>query len=323
MMWSYLIHLGVNMWSDREEPLPGEPSLPGVTFRTTRLATHKAVWDEVTHELAKAGFTHLVIDLGEAIRYESHPELAVDGAWSTDQLRTELARLRELGLTPIPKLNFSASHDTWLGPYGRQLSTPVYYEVVADLIAEVAELFDSPEYFHLGMDEETDGHQQRYQYAVIRRRELWWHDLEFMLDCTRKAGARPWVWSDAAWHHPEDYYTKMPKDVLQSNWYYGLWFGGNELDRPRVLNREYHLAYLDLEDHGYDQVPTGSSWHNAWDNLDLTVDYCQERVAPERLLGFMQAPWVMTTANDLDTHLRTIEMGARTIARINGDTTSA
>lgn len=317
MMWAYLIHLGANMWSDRDEPRPGEKPLPGVNFRAQTLICDKDVWDQVTDELATGGFTHLVIDLGEAIRYETHPELAVPGAWTPDQLRAELARLRQLGLTPIPKLNFSASHDTWLGPYSRQLSSPTYYQVCSDLIREVADLFDQPEFFHLGMDEETDNHQRRYLYSVVRREDLWWHDLDFLLDCVRKQGIRPWVWADAAWHHPEEFYARMPKDVLQSNWYYGLWFGGDERNRPRVLDADYHLTYLDLEDHGYDQVPTGSTWRNAWDNLDLTVDFCQSRVASERLLGFMQAPWVMTTADDLDVHLRTIERGALTIERVS------
>lgn len=318
MIWSYLIHLGVNMWSDRDEPLPGVTPVPGVTHRAHELVCDRTVWDRVVEELAEAGFTHLIVDLGEAIRYESHPELAVPGAWTTDELRAEVKRLRTLGLAPIPKLNFSATHDTWLGTYHRQVSSPVYYQVCSDLITEVSELFDAPEYFHIGMDEETDQHQRNHLYSVTRRGDLWWHDLEFLLDCVRQRGCRPWAWSDAAWHHPEEFYARMPKDVLQSNWYYGLWFGGNESGRPRVLETDHHLTYLDLEDHGYDQVPTGSTWRNAWDNLDLTVDYCQARVAPERLLGFMQAPWVMTTAAELGVHLRTIERGAQTIARVEG-----
>jgi hypothetical protein len=43
--------------------------------------------------------------------YPSHPELAVKGSWSPEKMKSELARLRALGLEPIPKRNFSASHD--------------------------------------------------------------------------------------------------------------------------------------------------------------------------------------------------------------------
>lgn len=314
MMWSYLIHLGVNMWSDRDEPLPGVKPRPGVTHRATDLVCEKPVWDRVTGEMAEAGFTHLVIDLGEAIQYESHPELAVKGSWTPEHLRTELDRIRSLGMTPLPKLNFSTSHDGWLGVYGRQVSTPPYYQVCGDLIAEVSALFDTPEFFHLGMDEETPEMQASREHVVVRRGNVWWHDLGFLCDRVREAGVRPWVWSDPAWSHPDEFYARMPKDVLQSNWYYGLWFEANETNRPRVLNRgEHFLTYLDLEDNGYEQVPTASSWRNAWDNLGRTVDFCTDRIPAERLRGFMQAPWVMTTTDELPVHLETIERAAQTI----------
>ena len=79
--------------------------------------------------MARAGMNMLVIDLGDGIRYESHPEIAVQGAWPPARLREELARLRALGLEPIPKLNFSTAHDAWLHDYSRMVSTPAYYKV--------------------------------------------------------------------------------------------------------------------------------------------------------------------------------------------------
>ena len=77
-----------------------------------------------------------------------------------DRLRKELARLRKLGLEPIPKLNFSTTHDLWLGPYSRQVSATIYYKVCEDLIDEVTGLFDKPRLFHLGYDEETAQQQE-------------------------------------------------------------------------------------------------------------------------------------------------------------------
>jgi len=276
----------------------------------------RVTWTRTVDAAAAAGFTHLVVDLAEGVRYDSHPELALPGSWTTGELREELARLRELGLTPVPKLNFSAAHDTWLGEYGWQLSTPTWYRVTTELITEVAELFDSPALFHLGMDEETDIAQAHYDFSVVRRRNRWWTDLEHLLGVVRGLGSRPWVWADPAWSDPHEYYARMPKDVLQSNWYYGQWFRSGDAPRPRVLTGDHFLAYLDLEDHGYDQVPTGSSWKNNWDNFDYTVDYATEHVAPERLLGFLQTTWALTTPDQLDRHLETIARAARTIERM-------
>lgn len=96
--------------------------------------------------------------------------------------------MRSLGLTPIPKLNFSTGHDAWLKEYSRMVSTPVYYQVCEDLIKEVAEAFDYPEYFHLGLDEEDAKNQRRLSYCCIRQGDLWWHDAYFFFDICEKRG---------------------------------------------------------------------------------------------------------------------------------------
>lgn len=217
-------------------------------------------------------------------RYESHPELAVRGSWSANRLKRELANLRQLGLEPIPKLNFSTSHDAWLGPYSRMVSTDTYYEVCRELIAEVASLFDGPRLFHLGMDEETAHHQRSFDYVVVRQHDLWWTDLYFLVERVERSGVRAWVWSDCLWRHPETFLKKMPGSVVQSNWYYGASF-------RRKLSPVQ--AYLDLERHRYDQVPTGSNWSNDV-NFERTVRFCSKHIESERLLGFLHAPWKPT-----------------------------
>ena len=116
---------------------------------------------------------------------------------------------------------------------------------------------------------------------VVRQYELWWKDLFFLLDAVEKAGVRPWIWSDYLWHHPEAFLQKMPKSVLQSNWYYGADFGENVI---------YAKAFLDLEAHGYDQVPTGSNWALP-DNFSKLVAYSRNHIAPECLFGFLQTTW--------------------------------
>jgi hypothetical protein len=67
--------------------------------------------DDAASNMVKNGMNMVVIDLGDAIKYESHPEIAVNNAWSTTRLRKELEKFRKMGLEPIPKLNFAAGHD--------------------------------------------------------------------------------------------------------------------------------------------------------------------------------------------------------------------
>ena len=99
------------MWCDWEAPeLKGDDSIYRPELRVDR-----SLWNDLLKQMQRAGMNLVVIDLGDGVKYESHPEIAVKGAWSSAKLQTELRRLRALGLDPIPKLNFSTTHDAWLG----------------------------------------------------------------------------------------------------------------------------------------------------------------------------------------------------------------
>ena len=300
-IWANLLHLGYNMWADRdtpEHPVKHFKAQPYLRFDVD-------LWNELTQKMADVGMNMVVIDLGEGVKYESHPELAVENSWTVDRLKQEIRRLRDLGLEPIPKMNFSACHDLWLGPYSRRLCTPEYYEVCRDLIAEVSDIFEKPRFFHIGMDEETSEIQRFYEYVVVRQHDLWWRDFNFFVEQVEKGGSRAWIWSDYLWHHPEPFWNRMPKSVIQSNWYY-------EDSFSKKIN--WVKAYLDLEEHGYDQVPTGSNWAFP-KNFEKTVPFCKKNIAPERLLGFMTAPWHPTLMEFRDHHIQAIEQVARGIKR--------
>jgi hypothetical protein len=254
---------------------------------TTYLRFEEDYWKELTVQLKDAGCTSIILDVGDGICFESHPEIASEGAWSKQKFADELARLRGMGFEVIPKLNFSAGHDLWLGEYERMLSTSIYYKVTADLITETAELFDHPRFFHLGMDEETARNQVDYNYMVVRQGELWWHDFYKLVKATEAAGCRPWIWSDYAWDYEEEFFKNMPKEVLQSNWYY-------DVVPAEKAEQEHMLALFDkLEAAGFDQVPTGSNWARP-DNFSTLVDHCKDRISNEHLVGFMQTPWMPT-----------------------------
>jgi len=277
-IWALLIHLTDNMWCDWDAP---EWDANHGLYRDSMQFDGK-VWNSLLEPMAKSGLNMILIDVADGVKYESHPEIAVKDAWSTKRLKKELAKLRQLGLEPIPKLNFSTTHDTWMGPYSRCVSTDTYYGVCRDLIAEVIDLFDKPRFFHIGMDEETAFYQRFYEYVVIRKFDLWWRDFYFYVDQVTKGGARPWIWSDYVWEHPNVFLKKMPKTVLQSNWFYG-----QEFDIEKKGVKAYHI----LDKHGYDQIPTGSNWTNPV-NFGRTVEYCRKHIKPELLKGFLHSAWL-------------------------------
>ena len=321
LIWANLLHLSYNMWNDhiplqyRDADYKCTNCKPDATSWANgyrpELTFDENMWNTLLKDMAAAGMNMVIIDLGDAVVYESHPEIAVKNAWTPEKLRSELVKIRKLGLEPIPKLNFAATHDAWLGEYARMVSTQKYYDVCRDLIREVIDLFDTPRFFHLGMDEERAEYQTKFDYVVFRQNDLWWGDLYFFIGEVEKKNVRSWIWSDYAWHHPDVFFKKMPKSVLQSNWYYGDVFDLNALEEPIKT----HLGlYHKLEEHGYDQVPTGSNWREDI-NMEATVEHCKDVVDPSRLLGFMTASWFPTLSPCLEKHQDAVRQIGRAIKK--------
>ena len=326
-LYGALLHLGNNMWSDQPHPRPKnekrrfpfpdyltkseiERNKLGYSMggKADHLRFDDGVWRRVTTHMQELGMNFVMIDIGEGFRYPSHPEVAAKDAWDVERMEKELARLRAMGLKPIPKLNFSTTHSAWMGELRQKTSSPEYYKFVADVIADVCAVFKS-EYFHIGYDEEDEAHQFGYVHQVVRDEETWWHDLLFTVREVEKHGVRAWMWADKIWHNREMFVKRCPKSVLQSNWYYlGDFNPKNDYD-PKHKASIYPMvhAYEWLDEAGFEQVPTTSrcgEWGLLKTNSRLTAAYVKKHVDASRLKGLLMAPWCMTMeafeANILD-----------------------
>ena len=310
-IWSYLAHFGMNSW--RDVPLEGEDPSKPEPWLTRCAADHvrfdEPTWLRTSEKLAGSGCNQIIIDLAEILRYPSHPELAVKGSWSVEKMRKEIARLRGMGFEVIPKLNFSACHDTWLKDYHRMVSTRKYYQVCEDVIKDVAEIFDRPRFLHLGYDEETYAHQRQHRFVVCRQGELWWHDFLWFADVTERAGCRPWIWSDYVWHHKDEFLRRMPKSVMQSNWYYDADFS---VKNKEGKERTYVAAYEWLDKAGFEQIPTGSNW-SCDSNFQGTVDFCDSHCDKSLIKGYMMASWMRTIPAHEKKALASVDIMAKTI----------
>jgi hypothetical protein len=174
------------------------------------------------------------------------------------------------------------------------IATPEYYKVCRDLILEVAELFGTPELFHLGMDEETYGNQLKYRMIRVRHLDLLWHDLNFFFDVCHQAGCRPWVWADHCCRNKEDFLKNMSKCAVQSNWFYGRFY-----KKPDGSYNENDVeVYRILEQNGYDQIPTISAIVYPGHASDI-MQLAKDDISSVRLLGYVSTPWYMTTPSDL------------------------
>ena len=285
--WALMMHLSEHHIMDPTTPAAGW-YLPKPYTEENNIDL--SVWDQTINYLAESKFNLVLIDVCDGMKYESHPEISAPDAWDKDFMKKKLDEIRALGITPVPKLNFSAGHDAWLKKYSRLISTPEYYTVCADLIKELCEVFDSPELFHLGFDEEDLVNQQSYEMVTIRGEELWFHDLNFLAGECAKHSARPWIWSDYVWDHEEVFLKRMSKDILQSNWYYQGFNDGLPEGDPYPFKR-WMEAYELLDKHGFDQIPTCSNWCNN-NNVRQTVGHCKHKLDSEHLQGIMVAPWM-------------------------------
>nr|WP_286855747.1 twin-arginine translocation signal domain-containing protein [Proteiniphilum sp. UBA4988] len=287
-MWACLMHLSVNMWRAYYYDLQWNESL----------------WNEALESMTAAGMDTVVIDLGDAVQYRSHPEIAVKGAWSTEKLQEELVKIRKMGLRPIPKLNFSTYHDSWLGPYSKMVSSDAYYQVCKDLIAEICYHFEKPDFFHLGMDEEYEPNHLTFDSISIRQNKQYWGDFYFLIGEVFKNGSRPWVWQDYIRKYPDEFAKMMPKSVLQSNWYNRNNF--NPENNPSIK------AYQTLNELGYEQVPGGSNYYEGTDeNFMNNVKFCTKNISDEKLLGFIQSSWRFTTEENRTHILNAIELAGK------------
>ncbi len=306
MIWSLYAMLGRNMW----------------WVDNPKLDFEDAAWDAILESCQKNGLNQIVLDVGEGLQYKCRPELAREGAWSHERAKAEVARCREMGIELIPKLNFSATHHTWLGDYGKMMSTPIYYQVCRELIEEVYEAFDHPRYFHLGMDEEGDPQFFKNTDMVhYRQGELIWHDLKFLIDTVKGCGATPWIWGDMCVYEPEEFRKHIPYDdvVLQPWIYFAVkrehwtpvaskqrYINSNEgklgiefMEEAPIWQKMTNEGVNAMND-GYLTVPTPSNWgQNEWCHDDV-VEHFVNNNRSGKLLGFMTAPWTNTKTEPIN-----------------------
>ena len=107
-------------------------------------------------------------------------------------------------------------------------------------------------------------------------------------------GTRPWVWADLYWSQKDEYLKKMPKSVLQSNW----WYRPMSKNEDGSFTHQSAQAYIDLDRAGFEQVPTCSAIFCHY-CADQTLEFLKEDLSADKLKGFMTAPWYLAEDDSL------------------------
>lgn len=322
-MWAVFVKLSSNMWWKKYETLKEG-------------GFEEEAWDGILKEMSEKGFNTVVLDVGDGVKYDSHPEISLSDAWDREKVHHEIQKAKELGIRIIPKLNFSTTHDLWLGEYEKMVSSRIYYQVCKDLIHEIYEIFEQPEYIHLGMDEETEANGHSIDYIVLRKGELIWHDLNFYCECVRETGATPWLWADFLFNYPKEFRNHIkPEKLLLSPWQYSAMY---EEHFTPIANRQKdmdyywkgrfkdcHFTYVEEDPlcvkyreesipgmlDGYHYVPTVSYSNECVYNFEDTLRWFREKAPDDKVVGFLTAPWGAMANRQLVTYNLDLMTAAR------------
>lgn len=282
-LWAYNINLGYNMWFDKYSLLNFSEY---DKIERDFLYFDKDTWNRVTEFLPAQGINTVIIDLAEGVKYDSCPEAAVKGSLSKEEFKEMLDRLRALGLTPIPKLDFSAAHDIWLNVYSRMLTTTPYRTMVKNLITEVCELFDNPKYFHIGMGDESNEYQKHYGFILTRGRINFWEDANVMFDACRACGARPIMSGEYYNREPYLFTKNIPEDVIISAPYFGTILP--EIDEYGRDSRSQAQKNLEaLQKNFKNDIIYNGNGLTAF-NLNALAEFGKNH--PENFMGVMSSP---------------------------------
>lgn len=203
-------------------------------------------------------FNYAVIESWGVLRFNSHPEFCWDEFAVEPKEMKRLVRLgKELGITLIPQINifghatasrcgtgkhaildFHPEFGSLFEPDGWTwcISNPAARDFLQDIVLEAYELFDCPEFFHIGCDEAYNAGSctscRRSDYPTLLKehilffrdllaernvRVMMWHDMLLQQDDPRWEN---YVACGSPADNLENLYKELPKDIIICDWQY-------------------------------------------------------------------------------------------------------
>lgn len=302
-LWMIYNQLGTHMWKVKR------PTDPNGRYVADEVADiYEENWRKRMLKARACGANAVYVDIGEMLRYPSHPEIWVKGAWSAEKMNEWVRWLKSIGFTTVmPSLNFSTAHHLWLGEYSRMVSTPEYYRVCRDVIRDAYEVFEHPRIMDIGMDEENAAHCSKYfdqGCIVIRQGDLYWHDNLFYIREIESLGAQAATSADMIRYRQKEFAGHMPKSVLMHNWFYGRYFEREKFTGSKGAQDwawNSLQGYAKLEEEGYDQMMNASNWLTPAaakaneppndTNIVGSVAWGLKNLTRSRFKGLLVSPW--------------------------------
>ncbi len=224
----------------------------------------------------------------------------------------------EIGSEPDPKTEFLRQPQPLAGSLQTDDLYRYLHRVVSDLIKEVYELFDHPDYIHIGMDEEDNEHANYDPdgYCMYRKGKLYWHDMRYIIDCVKETGAKPWLWYDTFIKDYDNFVSHVDmNEVLIAPWYYHHmkqedFFPFTEFDFDLSEYAHLGLKYVEEIPHlaryrenilkwaedGYQFTPC--AWALKQGNIAEQMEYYHDGAPEESFPGMIVSTWETCTSKN-------------------------
>ncbi|MGE5530081.1 MAG: family 20 glycosylhydrolase, partial [Patescibacteria group bacterium] len=209
----------------------------GLLFDCSRLLEPLGYYRRLIAFMAEWGMDTLVLhfadDYGCALRLPGFEELAMPGAFTSDELQELIGFARDRGIEVIPEIEafghtrYITDHPRYrhlyAGRWTRNLRFnaidplhPETHRLMRRLIAVVAEAFPS-RYLHLGCDEVNMEDYCRQKGLAVDA--VWTRYVNGLIELAHKAGKTPMIWADHV-AGKEEIARRLRKDVVLVDWRY-------------------------------------------------------------------------------------------------------
>ncbi|HWB54969.1 MAG TPA: family 20 glycosylhydrolase [Tepidisphaeraceae bacterium] len=220
-----------------------QTELCGLMLDSARCQENRAYYRNFIRFAADRGVNilhwHFTDDQGCTLQFDSVPALASPHAYSKTEMRELIAFARENGITIIPELA-SLGHTRYITRLeqfndldeiehvftGICPVSPRTREILAQLVAETAEVFDAP-WIHAGLDEANIGNHPLTKKALATRSrgEIVADHINFMHEQISRHGRKMMMWGDSLLHDRQ-ITDHISRDIIICNWQYGAQVDG-------------------------------------------------------------------------------------------------
>lgn len=309
---------GVLKYRERILPCSTILDAPALAFRGIHLCWFpETAAFEIEKQIRLAAyykFNYAVIEPWGMFKSSVHPEMCwKEFAVDADELKRLVRLGRELGITLIPQLNlfghaalsrcgsgkhvlldFHPEFESLFEPDGWTwcISNPATRAFLTDLVLELHEVFERPEFFHIGCDEAYNASSctscRRSDY-----KQLLCDHITYFHDLFAQRGTRVMMWhdmllnrEDPRWngyivcgrekHGLTELYKILPKDIVICDWQY---------DYPESEGKEPHWTTSRFfQETGFDLLVC--PWINARGTISLG-----KFAAENKCFGMLETTW--------------------------------